>query len=215
MDALNLTSAEARVRIKRNLNKRLRQVQSSVKLSVTRRTTISGVTASGENQMTISGANLMTIFDPVVLKRPLGEVTLEELRQMDAATEVVGAPYLFAEYLHGASTITVQLYPEPTDENVLMFDILDNATDMVEDDDEPAFPADFHDILVEGAKYYEYQKMEKMLPLAQEAEKFFQRRLSELRYFLSKKAWLKIRATDRYAEFGLSARIWPYANLGA
>jgi hypothetical protein len=92
--------------------------------------------------------------------------------------------------------------------------VLDNATELSADGDEPTFPADFHDILVEGARYEELRKMDKMMPLAQEAYGRFEKRMSDLRYFLAKSAYLKTKTYDGYADYGLSAKIWPYANMG-
>ena len=216
MESLNLTSQEASARVDREINRKIREVQSSVRLTLTRRAIASGTTTSGSVNMTVSGAKILDVYDKDFLKRPLGQVSLYTLRNMDADQDVVGPPYLWAEALRGATSTLIELYPKPTsDAAVLFFDILDNATDLTDDADEPAFPADFHDLLIDGVRYEELRKMEKMLPLATEAEKRFQRRISDLRYFIAKSAYLKTRQTDTYAEFGLSPRIWPYQNVAS
>jgi hypothetical protein len=216
MESLNQTSQEASDRIDRTINRKIREVQSSVRLALTRRAIASGTTSSGSVNMTVSGAKILSVYDKDFYKRPLGQVSLYTLRNMDADQDVEGPPYLWAEALRGATSTLIELYPKPTsDVAVLFFDILDNATDLSDDADEPAFPADFHDLLIDGVRYEELRKMEKMLPLATEAEKRFQRRISDLRYFIAKSAYLKTRQTDTYAEFGLSPRIWPYQNVAS
>lgn len=55
----------------------------------------------------------------------------------------------------------------------------------------PDFPESFHDVLVFGAMADEYRKMEK-LQFAQTAEADFERRLSDLRMWIAKSAYLDI-----------------------
>ena len=214
MDSLNLTSDDARERVKNTINRKYREVQSSVRMDLTRRTTVSGQTASGVSTMVVSGAKIFDVYDKDNLKTTLGQVSLTQLRNMDAPQEVVGIPYIWAEANRVAESTTIELFPQPTAANWLYFDVLDNATDLSDDADEPTFPADFHDILVEAARYEELRKMDKMMPLAQESFGRFKERMSDLRYFLAKSAYLKQKTYDSYADYGLSAKIWPYANMG-
>lgn len=215
MESLGLTTPTARTRVKRLINKRLRQVQSGIRLSLTRRTVVSGTTTSGSSVMTVSGAKILDVYDKDTLKRTLGQVLIGEMRRMDAPQEVVGPPFTWAESLRGALVTIIELYPQPTSsDNYLFFDVLDNATDLVADGDEPAFPADFHDLLVDAVRYDELKKMEKMLPLAKEAKKQFDDRMGDLRYFIAKSAYLKVRQQDQFGEFGLTSRVWPYSNIG-
>jgi hypothetical protein len=215
MARLNLTSTEARTRIKAEINDRYREVASSVNMASTRRGVTTFTTVSGDNEVTQSGvAKVLSVFDPTYLRRPLGETTLNQIRMMDAPLLVVGIPYLYAVTDNNADLITLFLWPQPTAVNVLNADCLLAGTDMDSDSDEPAFPVDYHDVLVHGVMSDELMKMEKLRPLAQAAEGKFEKRLSELRYFIIKSAYLSLKQTDNYARFGLSARVWPYANLG-
>ena len=47
-----------------------------------------------------------------------------------------------------------------------------------------------------------------------EAKQQFETRLSDLRYFIAKSAYLKVRQQDQFGEFGLTSRVWPYSNIG-
>lgn len=214
MNSLNLTSTDARTRIKAELNLRYREVQSAVNLAQSRRGIAIFTTTSGETNVTQSGiAKVFSVFDPTNLQRPLGEISLQQLRQMDAPSLVKGNPYLYVVSGQTNDISTLSLFPQPQSTIVLQADVLKSGVDMVDDTDEPAFSVDFHDVLVHGVRYDELLKMEKLRPLAVESERKFQQRLSELRYFLAKSAYLHLKQTDQYARFGLSARVWPYSNM--
>lgn len=215
MDRLNLTSTDARTRIKVELNLRYAEVQSSVNLDRTRRGIIQFTTASGQSYTTASGvAKVLSVYDPVFLRRPLGEVTVNQIRLMDAPLAVQGNPYLYAIEHHVNDAVTLLLFPQPQAVQTLQADALLEGTNMVDDDDEPAFPTDYHDILIQGVLADELMKMEKARPLAEKAEAKFEKRLGELRYFIIKSAYLKLQQRDQYGQWGLSARVWPFANMG-
>ena len=214
MNRLNLTSTDARTRIKVELNLRYAEVQSSVNLDRTRRGTVNFVTASGQSLVTASGvAKVLAVFDPTILRSVLGEVTVNQIRIMDAPEAVVGTPYLYAINNHVNNVVTLRLFPQPTQVNTLVADALIEGTDMVEDSDEPAFPTDYHDILVLGVCSDELLKMDKAQPLAMKMEERFEKRLSELRYFLIKSAYLRLTQVDNYLQNGLGSKTWPWANL--
>jgi hypothetical protein len=101
----------------------------------------------------------------------------------------------------------MMLYPKPNSVYNLSADVLAIGTDMTADGDVPTFPEDFHDILVEAVLKDELSKMEK-LQYSRDAERKFEKRLSELRYFLAKRAYLSRRPVDRFG--GLTTKVWPY-----
>lgn len=215
MNRLNLTSTDARTRIKAELNLRYREVQSSVSLAKTRYGTITFTTTSGVSNVTQSGvAKLLTVFDPITLDQPLNEVSLDQLRWLDPSESVQGIPTDYAIVKHINDSLTLKLYPQPVATATLTADALLAGTDMTADGDVPTIPTDYHDILVHGALYDELMKMEKMRPLAEQEEAKFQRRLSDLRYFIAKSAYLSRRPVDRVGEVvGFGRQVWPYANL--
>lgn len=198
MDRLNLTSAEARTRIKAELNDRYREVQSSVNLARTRRGVLTYNTTSGSANVTVSGVSkLLNVYDPTHLKRPLDETTLDAIRDLDASGVTTGPPRLYAQQIHRADEIVLLLWPKPTSASALKSDALIAGTDMAADDDEPSFPEDFHDVLVHGVMADELSKMEKQRPAADKAEAKFEKRLGELRYFIIKSGYLSTVQNDR------------------
>jgi len=216
MNRLNLTSSDARTRIKVELNLRYAQVQSTVNLDRTRRGQASFTTVSGNSLTTASGiAKVLSVFDPTILMNVLGEVTVNQIRLMDAPQQVTGIPFLYAINNHINNAVTLRLFPQPTAANVLQADVLLAGTNMVEDTDEPSFPTDFHDCLVYGVCADELLKMDKARPLAISMEERYKERVSELRYFVIKSAYLHLTQQDNYLQNGLNARVWPWANLGS
>lgn len=214
MSRLNLTSTEARTRIKGLINDRYRAVTSSPNMARTRyASTTFAVTAGNPVTEQTGLAKVLTVYDPTYLKRPLREVTLDQIREFDAATITSGIPYAYAIEGQNAQSTTLHLYPKPTNDNTLLADVLTAFTPLVADSDVPTFPDDFHDLLVDAVMADELLKMEKAVPLAQVSLTRYQTRTSELRYFLLKSAWLKTVPTDMGGYIGEAGRVWPYANL--
>lgn len=212
MGRLNLTSAEARARVKARLNERYRQIQASLHLAPTRYGTITFTTASGDETVTASGvAKIFNVYDPTTLKRPLDETTLLQIRERDAGAEWVGTPQQYAISEHIDDVIVLELRPIPTATASLKSDALLAGTDMSGDGDVPTIPVDFHDALEYGAVADELDKVEKKL--ADKFEAKFEKRLRELRYFIAKSAYLSQRQTDHEGAVLAGYRMWPYSYL--
>jgi hypothetical protein len=214
MARLNLTSTEARTRIKGLINDRYRAVTSSTGLGRSRRDTVSvPVTAGNAIAMMTGVAKLFTLFDTVNLKAPLKEVSLDALREMDSPEITEGVSYLYAIKRQQGSTIVLQLFPKPSSSYSLSADVLAAFVPLVADSDKPAFPDDFHDLLVDAVMADELLKLEKATPLAAISRQRFEQRLSELRYFIVKSAWLHTVPRDLGGFVGDAGRVWPYSNL--
>jgi hypothetical protein len=214
MNRLNLTSTDARTRIKVEINLRYREVQSGVNLSSTRRGLTTFTTASGVSTTTQSGiAKVLSVFDSTYLMRPLREISLNTIRSLDAPSLVQGIPYEFVVQNDTHDLITLRLFPQPNVVYNLQADVLLTGTDMSSDSDEPAFPDDYHDILVQGVVADELNKLEKFRE-GQLFEAKFEKRLSELRYFIRKSAWiLGPKQSDNFMRNALTVRVWPYSNV--
>lgn len=209
MNRLNLSSTEARTRVKALINTKYREIATSVNMPKVRRSTATAATVSGNNAITFSNvANVIGVYDTVNLKRALTEATVADILQMDPNNEVTGFPHTYAVKNHGATSVTLILYPEPASVYNLTADVLAIGTTLTADGDIPAFPEDFHDVLVEGVVYPELLKLEK-LALARDARDQFETRKSELRYYFAKRAFLSKRQTDQGLPLGFS-KIWPY-----
>jgi hypothetical protein len=212
MSRVNYTSTDARALIKIWLNQRYREVVSSVNLARTRRGLVTFTTVSGNSYITATGiAKLLDLYDAVNLKRPLEEVTVDEIRAMDPASETTGHVTHFAIQKHVADSITLLVYPQPDSVYALTADALIAGTDMTADADIPTIPTDFHDILVHGAHADALNKLEKPR-LAEAAEKRFEKRVADLRYFIIKNAHLHQAPQDNTV-VAHGRRTWPYSNM--
>lgn len=212
MARMNFTAPDQRTRVRAALNDRYREVQSTLGLSRTRRSSKTFTTAIGTATVSATGVSaLETLYDTTIRKRPLDEVSLIWIRERDAAGSVTGTPEVYAIETHTNDAITLRLFPIPNAVQALSADVLASGTDMTEADDAPSFPSDFHDILVHGVLADELLKIEKARPLAQIEEQKFEKRLSELRLHLARTAWLSRQTTDRETMRG--ARRGSYETL--
>jgi len=198
LDRLNLSSDDARARIKNFINERYRNIQTSCSMSRVRKGTI--VLSTVDDQDTYTPVvddddPTLQIIKPLSLKigsglnfPPLTEITLDALRRSPSADPTRPHSYVVTNY--SASGCTLKLWPTPDDIYEITIDGLLNGTDLVDDDDVPAMPEDFHDALIFGALADEYDHFDKP-GLATKQEKKFEKRVSELRYFISKSAYLE------------------------
>lgn len=197
MSRLGLTSSEQRARVRDEINDRYRQVTSSLNMAPSRRGSVTFTTASGNPLVVASGVTLLeTIYDPTTRKRPLSEVPLSLIRQVDPGGDRTGPPESFATYTMHDDVLTLYLFPKPDAVYALPADVLLTGTDMTEASDSPAFESDFHDILVHGAIADEYLRDEKVRPQAAAYEAKFGARLSELLLHRQRKIWLSRQVTD-------------------
>lgn len=189
MSRLNLSSATAQTRIQNFVNERYRSVQTSCNLGRVRRGTVTTTTTSGVNTLIPSGIiKPLTVTLPA-LNRVLGERTQDQLRTFDPIQQWLGAPEIYAVTKFDASSFTMQLMPKPDASYSLTIDGVLRGSDMTNDNDIPALPEDFHDVLVFGGLADEYDHLEKA-DLALKQEQHFQRRVSELRYWIAKSIYL-------------------------
>jgi hypothetical protein len=187
-DRLNLTSAAALSRIGQELNERYREVLTGVGLE-SAASGISVATANtivGIRTVTFTGVEkLFSVFNPNFTPPVvLDEFTFDELRNQPIGTDPARR---YAIQGMGAATVTIFLDTVPSTIYSLNADaemtVLDLSGVM-----EPAFSRSFHDLLVEGAIADELYKLEKY-DLSEVKEKNFEKRLSELRYFIAKSAY--------------------------
>lgn len=188
MDRLNLTSEEAAERITREVGQAYRRVTSSIGLITSRRTRVTATTTSGSRDLTFSGIEKVEVVGRTVAgtDRLLQELTYDE---MLVEPLVSGAPTKYAVKTTTASSVTVTL--NSTAGGILLFAEAVAKTDRVAPDAEPAFPESFHDVLIYAVLADEFRKMEETT-LLREALAQYEARLSDLRMFLAKSAYLEI-----------------------
>ena len=184
---LNLTSTPALTRIGTYINQRYRRLTSSLGLNTTRRETKSANTTDGVNTLSFSLEKIELVYILTAgSRRMLDEIPYEEFRRKNVERQLSGVPREYTIIEVGPSTTTIGLYPTPEGVIAITADGLDSLTTL-SGSDVPAFPADFHDILVLGAMSDELFKMEKH-PLAKDFQDQYEMRLSDLRMFLAKSA---------------------------
>lgn len=193
-------------RIGRSLNIHYREVVSSLGLQYTSRTTITATTTIGNALLVFTAEKLFTVYNanggaPVVI---LNEISLDEMRNRAPGADPA---QVYAIYTSQASTVTILLESTPTTAYPLTADaqvVLANLTAL----DIPVLPTDYHDLLMYGALRDEFRRMGK-IDEAELAGNDFTRRLSELRYYLSKSAYRTI-YQGKTAGWG-----WPTAWWGS
>ena len=189
MARFNLTSDDARDRIKNHINERLRRAQTSCSMGRVRRGTVITNTVDGVNTITPIGV-IKHITTSIPAQRViLVERSPDQLRNLDIGNEQTGVPRKFAITNIHPDGFTMQLSPVPGDVYAVHIDGILVGGDMVEDEEIPGLPEDFHDLLVFGALADEYDKTDD-----DQSEKFkreYKDRLKDLRYFVAKAVYLR------------------------
>lgn len=195
MSRLNLTSDTARARIEDSLNDANRALTSSLGL-VTSRHVVNEVLYDPDDvdttlpHITITGMEKILrirLLYPDTIPRRLEERYFDDIAQLSILPEPTTYPTAWAAQRHGSGSVTFILDHYPDVPFTLSIDGYDTY-DELEGDDEPTWPASFHDVLVEGVVADELLKMEKD-KLAAIADSKYQQRLSDLRFFLAKSAY--------------------------
>ncbi len=187
-DRLNLTSSAALARIGRSINERYKWLASAIGFSTIETQTISANTVIGNQTIVFTCEKILTVFNPAFTPvQVLAEALFTELRDEIPGTD---PPQRYAIKLAGASTVTLFLDCIPATIYALSADALVNLATL-SGTQIPAFPEDYHNILVYGAMATELEKMEKY-DLAARQENRFETRVSDLRYYQMKSAWLDI-----------------------
>lgn len=198
MDRLNLTSSAATTRIGEYVNERYREVTSGIGM-ITSRRGLTDIIVDATNIIAypslpeIESTGFEKILRILLLNdggrvRTLSQKTYDDITNMTTNTEL---PHCWAVKTIGPSAVIFVLDSYPlTDPFTLRIEgYVQSST--LSGTTEPNFPEDFHDILIHGAMTDELKKMEKP-QLAQIAESKFNGRLSDLRMFIAKSAYLDI-----------------------
>lgn len=195
LDNLNLTSDDARERVERRVNYVYKKVTTSIGLVTSRRiiqTVTIDPTEVGSTLPDITIEDVQKVLAVRYVVSATNSKTLEE-RSMDEildTTLVRRIPQSFAVNLMGPTYVTIRLDAYPTSTFTLNIEAYEIAP-VLEGLMEPYFPEDFHDLLIEGVMMDELRKMEKPA-LAEIASKNYERRLSDLRYFIAKSSYMDI-----------------------
>jgi hypothetical protein len=193
---LNLTSTDATDRIGERVNELYRTVTSSIGLETSRRVETSVSYDSDVDTdlpyIEVTGMEkILTVRLETAgnIPKTLEERNYDDIKGLQTVPPHNQDPQAWAVFRedYNSVTIIIDAFPDG-DPFTLEFEGIENATTLATTD-VPAFPESFHDLLVEGARAEELLKMEKA-GLAEIAEKRYQQRVSDLRYFLAKSQWL-------------------------
>jgi hypothetical protein len=161
MERLNLTSADARTRVKRYVNEWYRRILGRLGMSRLRdasSTTI--ILADGQAEYDVSAVKIAHIFDPTN-EVMLVERSLTWMRDMDPTDSYrSNYPVAFAVRKVGATTLKVRVWPIPNQALTLRVDTSSGATALSADGDVPVLPEDYHWILSLAARVSEYEKLD-------------------------------------------------------
>ena len=190
-DRLNLTSDQAISRVGRELNARYKRVSSSIGLAVSRRVyDIAVQTVTDDKYLTFTGVEKIEVVkDVTTVDQPIALV--ERLPgEMNDLVIKDSQPRNYAIFSVTHNTVTILVDSNVVEDAFIKADGLETA-ETLSGSLTPAFAESFHDVLVFGAVADELKKMEKF-QLARDAEDDFERRLSDLRMFIAKSAYLDI-----------------------
>lgn len=197
MAPLNLTSTEATARVGRMVNRYYKRVTTEIGIApVARRVfAVEALTTIASEEVIFEMMENITRVYYIVdgVKQFLDEVTIDELRDADPPSG--DTPARWAKVALGANSDTIHLDQLAETEYTLYADGY-AMTDTLADDDEPAFPESFHDVLILGPLKDEYKKA-KNLDLAKDTRGEYEERLSALKYWAARTAYLKIRQGER------------------
>jgi hypothetical protein len=186
-DALNLSSAEAKARIAREINVRYNRVTSSIGLITSRRVEVTENTTVGDRFIEFEGIEKL---DAVFYRDGSKNKILPELTHDEMLAYTIGTdkPTRFSVFNMKPNSVTIMLDCEPaTVFPMYAHGLVESST--ITGNDRPAFPESFHDVLIHGVIADEYRKMEKQ-QYARDAETDYERRLSDLKMFIAKSGYL-------------------------
>lgn len=192
MDRLNLTSEDAESRIVKRVQDRYRRVTSSNGLVTSRR--VSRTYVIDPDVVTILPDFRIEGMNKVLrIVRVVGTASralVDELSYDDVTSRNLsaGTPNNWGVKFIGGSYVIITF--DRTAEESFTIEVEGVANlGVLSANDEPMFPEDFHDILVEGAMSDELRKLEKA-DLAGIAENNYKERLSDLKMFIAKSGYL-------------------------
>lgn len=198
MNRLNLTSTTARVRIGTIFNRYYLRVTTAIGMSqITRREfDVEGVTEIASPEVEFSLLEKITrvyFLNDSGEKVILDEVTIDELRDENIPSG--DNPSRWAIKSIGAESCIIYLDQIPESEYSLFADGYIKGS-LLDDDQEPVFPESFQDVLVEGPLIDEYKKL-KEWDGAKSSKLEYEQRLSDLKHWAGKTAYLKVRQGGR------------------
>ena len=187
---MNLTSTEALARVPIWVNMRYREVCSGVGLSMLDQGVVNATATVGSRFLTFGPGveKLLSVYNAAYAPPMfLDEHTYDEVLNGPLTTDPASA---WAVQGVTDKTVTVILNATAGSAVIYSASARQNKT-IMSGTMVPVIPEDFHDILIFSAKEMELEKMEKYDMATRQAERF-EKRLGELRYYLSSSAYRQL-----------------------
>lgn len=206
-ERLGLASDEAKSRIRREVDSRYRRATSSIGLETSRRAQISKAATIGNRTITfgtvgtapqVAGATapapiekVLAVIDKTSTRDlVLRQVTMDDMHDLPVRTVM---PRHWAVASMHTGSVDVYLDTVPATTFTLYADVIlgmpAGLTTLTNQTPSPDFPESFHELIIFGVMADEYRRMEKMA-LAQSCELDYEKRLSDLRMFIAKTAYM-------------------------
>lgn len=162
-ELVNLTHATDIARVGRAINRKYREITSSLGIKhVSRRTTVSATMSIGVSTLAFTSAEkLVNVFNRNLTPyKQLDEVSVDELEaQMPFNATDTPTQYAIKQIASDSVTILVNCIPQTA--FALYADVYSTAPTL-SGTDEPAFSESYHDILISAVMIDEYLKLEKL-----------------------------------------------------
>lgn len=184
-ELLGLTSTTDLARVGRAINRKYKEISSSLGIKHTsRRTTVQATMTPGVSTLQFTSCEkLVNIFNrsstPYV---QLEDVTKDEL-QAQMPFNASDTPTQYAIQQIASDSVTVLLNCTPQTALTLYADVYSTAATL-SGTDEPVFSESYHDILISAVLIDEYLKLEKP-SLSAVAERHVEKRMGELRHWIA------------------------------
>lgn len=191
-DRVNLTSTTDLTRVGNTINRKYREITSSLGIKHTsRRSTVSTACSIGVSTLQFSTTEkVVAVFNRNVSPYcQLDEVTVDELRRQQPFN-TSDTPTQYAIQQIAADTVTILLNVIPQTAFTLYADVY-STTATLSGTDKPVFSESYHDILVSAVLVEEYMKVEKP-KLSITEEKRVETRMGELRLWIAVSTTKKI-----------------------
>lgn len=162
LELLNLTSTTDTARIGRAINRKYREITSSLGIKHTsRRTTVQATFSIGISTLAFTSAEkIVNVFNRNVTPyKQLDEVTVDELEAM-MPFNASDTPTLYAVKQIASDSVTILVNCIPQTAFALYADVYSTAATL-SGTDKPVFSESYHDILISAVLVDEYMKLEK------------------------------------------------------
>jgi len=197
MERADLSSAQARARVGKNVNQYYKRVTSMLGVNTSTRQSfeVSTTATIGSAEVTFASCEKITrvYYLSGSDKVFLDEVTVDEIQEENL--ESSDTPTRWAVKAYGGTSVTVLLDAEAATGYTIYADGYATVSTLV-GESVPVIPESFHGVLVEGPLTEEYM-IKREPDLTRAAEAAYERHLSRLRLWMATSAYRRVQQSGR------------------